>query len=256
MLRPTAVLLLLPLIAWLACRGPGDDDATTPTQPLPTAHTPESVHPGRDQDPTPTPVIMGDARWPVRLADSLQTLMQGYDAIIVGRVGAVALPFDPRPGYLGISPAPAFSLPPDHPKAGQTPSPEELSRPPGRGFTVYEIEVHKSLGPAGPSEGETIFVGQAGGIWEGVEHRIQGNPVLQVGKSYLLSVDLDQSVADAVGQTGYFLGVPFAQFQVDTAGKLHPLDEVWAGLPAVSLLSGLPVDSALAFIESATDQSP
>ncbi len=79
---------------------------------------------------------VGQARYNTELASSLEEMVQNYDTIIIGRVQGIAVPYDPRPGFLGQpTPEPA---PSGHPKAG-TFDEEALSRPLGRTFTTYSV---------------------------------------------------------------------------------------------------------------------
>ncbi|MBI2913646.1 MAG: hypothetical protein HYY03_06975 [Chloroflexi bacterium] len=201
-------------------------------------------------------VIIGESLWPLNRGDSLRSLMQG-DAIVLGSVVGIALPYDPRPGYLGWTPRPC-PFPPDHPKfvvCSWTPSPEELLRPPGRDFTVYEVAVERVLGTSGPKPGDKILVRDGGGVWEGKLYHLSGDPPLVVGATYLLS--LDRAVLpDFPNSTAYLTDVPFSQFTVDPDGRLQPVDGMWASMPAVAALSGLTVEQALAGVEAVLAAKP
>src|SRR5450756_1426116 len=96
--------------------------------------------------PSQTTVDLGSPNVVASLADplyvgdysSLEDLSRTYGDVIVGTVGDVLLPFDPRPGYKGLSVQQVIG---SSPKSSWTPSPEEMSRPGGRDFTVYTLSV-------------------------------------------------------------------------------------------------------------------
>lgn len=192
-------------------------------------------------------VDMGVAEWPIWLGESVGTLTQGYE-VITGRVTGIALPFDPRPGYGGTAPETA---PPDNPKSSYSPSGEEINRPPGRLFTVFAVEV-TDPGSTKLARGDKINVGQSAGIWEGKQYQLEGNPPLGIGQQYLMAISPSDTVAKLLGE-GYFMGPPFAHFVVE-GNAMHPLDPMWAGLPAVKELTGKSTEAALDTILAARAQ--
>lgn len=207
-------------------------------------------------------VVTGGVRWATRLADNVRSLMggPGVDVVMAARVLRVALPYDPRPGYLGWTPGatPCSSPSPEHPKCSWTPSPEEWSRPPGREYTIYEAEVLSATGSDAPAVGDHVYIRSSGGIWEDVAYHYEGDALLNIGQTYLLAAGRFDSVAKeavAAGR-GYIAGGGFTSFVVGSDGRLQPADPMWADLPAVKELSGRTVDEAKAIIESARDAAP
>lgn len=194
-------------------------------------------------------VVMGDADWPIWLGDSVKTLTEGYD-VVTGRVTGIALPFDPRPGYGGVPPE---TPPADHPKSSYIPSKEEINRPPGRLFTVFSVEVIDP-GSTKLSSGETINVGQSAGIWEGKQYQMAGNPPLEIGQEYIMTISPSETVTKLAGGAGYFMGHPFGHFVVDSDG-VRPFDAMWGDLPAVRELSGKSADAAMRTILTARVQA-
>jgi hypothetical protein len=225
------------VVGWRECEFVSRPDAGGLTPPG------DDGEPG-GQDVELDTVIMSSALWPIDDADSLEKLFARY-SVVIGEVVGIELPFDPRPGYDGVPPDPA---PSGHPKAELTPQAEEIARPPGRLFTVYSVKVEKSLTPS-IAAGTTINVGQSGGEWDGKSYQMLGNPPLRVGNTYLLSLEPSPTVTEHLG-SGYFLGVPFAQFLL-SSGDLRPLDDSWSDLPAVLELSGVSREQAASRISEA-----
>ncbi|MFQ5503037.1 MAG: hypothetical protein ACE5EQ_12195, partial [Phycisphaerae bacterium] len=210
----TAALLL---VVALACNdSPEFDGAQSPEYEAPTVDELASESPvdpdaeannpsggadtGSSSTARPVTVIAyGDPR--IAFASSLMEMASPYETIIVGRVEEVLVPYDPRSGFLGIAtPEPPRPLPSGHPKAGTigTPTPEELARPPGRLSTTYSVEVLRSIRPSSLAVGELIPVTQGGGVWDGEEHRISDDPVLELGATYLMFLEKDELPNDIV----------------------------------------------------------
>lgn len=212
----------------------------------------DKVSPTRSADRTPAPtspaevIQLGFSHQPTWLADSVSTIAQGYE-VLTGRVTGVALPFDPRIGYGGVPPV---TSKPGDPKDFH-PSQEEIDRPPGRDYTVYSIEVIHP-GTAGLASGDAIYLRQSGGVFEGKQYQYPGEPPLAIGESYILP--LIPAEITTLG-TGYSIGSVFAVFRVQD-GSVEPLDNTWAGLPAVAELTGKTPEDALAAIISAREGVP
>lgn len=219
-----------------ACGGsnaPADLPGSPPATDIPaTTSAPRATN-------TDAPVLIGDALWPIARGDSAKALVAGQDAVIIGTIKKVAVPYDPRSGYLGV-PTPSVSDQQSNPhKPNSTPTPEELSRPPGRDFTIFEVVVERSFGPEALRQGDVIYVAQAGGIWEGKVSQLEGYPLFQLDASYFLTLDRSETVSGLAGsEAAYFTGVPFAQYLVDDSGRLQSLDDMWKDLPAVQEMSG------------------
>lgn len=218
--------------------GPGRGSFTPGNETIPDVSA-ESGVTERENLPSQTgAVVIGYARYPTFYGSSLLEMVKKYDTIIVGRVAGVAVPFDPRPGFLG-EPTPELP-PPGHPKASVLQDPDALSRPPGRMFTTYTIEVLRSI-KSSVSAGDSILVTQAGGMWEGRAHQLEGDPVLEIGSIYLFFLQKDDSAGD-------YTGIPFGRFKLDAGGRIRVVDERWHYLPAVAALDGLSVDEAVTVI--------
>lgn len=254
MLKTTGLsLTALALALSVACGGtqsPVDDTMTSG----PDRDTAASIAPHRHIVTQGEQVAMPEALWPLNRGDSVQSLMEG-DAIVVGRILSVALPYDPRPGYLGWTPS-ACPFDPDHPKflvCSWTPSPEEVLRPPGNPYTTYAVEVIRALGSSA-SSGDTIFVRQGGGVWDGVDQHLEGDRLFRLGQTYLLTLEpLPGLATEKTASTGpeFWADVPFSRFIVDGNGKLGPLDQMWASMPAVNALTGRTPEDALAAVQAA-----
>jgi hypothetical protein len=250
-------LLLLPLAA--GCGSEPREEAGSDGSP-----ETEAFAPAAD---TGTPVastdevITGAARWRTRDGDDVTSLMgQPEDVVMVARLLRVALPYDPRPGYLGWTPSPCTVPPgdPRYPKCSWTPSPEEWSRPPGNPYTIYEAEVLWATGSEAPAAGDHVYIRELGGIWEGAAEHLEGAPIFDIGPTYLFpAMRLDFVAKEAAGAgKGYEGASAFYRFVVGSDGKLKPVDSTWAYMPAVQALSGHTVDEALAIIESARAAIP
>ncbi len=249
MLRSVIAIAAVVLAAFLASCGGNNEEY----EPIPMAASPvESPTAGATDMPATQSLPMANAGlWALFRGDDVNSLMGAGDTVVVARVAGIALPYDPRPGYLGWTPR-ACPFPSDDPryaKCSWSPSPEEASRPAGRDFTVYEMEVLD--GPASLLQGSKILAAQVGGIWDGKAYAVERSPLLQIGSTYLLSLNLSEFVSDLMGAQAYFVDAPFAQFLVDPDGKLKPVDSSWTDMPAVKALSGRTVDEALTIIESA-----
>ena len=161
-LFPLAVAGLL-LLA-VACRGeeaaPDAEDTSAAVTPIASA----AATPGSDEAPEYPVNETGSVLW---YAKSLYDLVRVRKTIVVGRVTGVLLPCDNRLGFLG-QPIPDYSDCAVNPQQKKclvpSPSPEELSRPPGRNYSVYSAEVKQVLTSESLRPGDTIGVMQPGGI--------------------------------------------------------------------------------------------
>jgi hypothetical protein len=105
--------------------------------------------------------------------------------------------------------------------------------------------------------GDTVIVGQAGGIWKGEAHQEAGNALLRVGQRYLLDIHKYSFFEpESTRVNGYLLTKPFGQFEVGENDRLRPKDEEWAHLPAVAELTGLTVEDAQARLRNIVRATP
>lgn len=229
-------ILVLTFVAIAACTDK-DEVVITP------AASPQAKSSDPATKPTPSPgleVVNLEADPAIWVADSVKSLVQGYE-VITGRVTGIALPYDPRVGYGGV--APPTPPPEANPLKNMTPTEEEINRPPGRLYTVWAFEVIDP-GSTGFKPGDTVNIAKSGGDWEGKRYQLLGNPLFDVGHSYLLPIKRDEVVSSDLHGDGYFAGASFAQFIIDD-GATHPIYDGWSDLPGVRALSGQSVDSAL-----------
>ena len=92
-------------------------------------------------------------------------------------------------------------------------------------------------------------------MWEDKAYHLEGDPLLEVGNTYLLSLDRGL-IPEFPNSMAYSIDVPFSRFLVDSDGKLQPVDQTWAFMPAVQALTGLAVDGAAAKIAEAVAEAP
>jgi len=172
---------------------------------------------------------------------SLATLLGGND-VIIGRVTGVALPYDPRGGYGGVAPPTAPPGVPVNPLKNYTPTKEEVNRPPGRPFTVWTMEI-LDPGDSAFEPGDVIYVAKVGGIWEGQQIQTEGDPLLEVGSTYLLPIFPSTEVSDLLG-SGYWSSGAWTEFVVE-GEHVRVSDDGWLTLSAIRELNGKPVHEAL-----------
>lgn len=195
---------------------------------------------------SPRVVIVEEPLWPVNRARSLETLMLDAEVVIV-QIAGVTVPYDPRPGYLGVPTSDPDETPPLN-KPVYTPTDEERGRPPGRTYTVYAATV-RERGSTLTRPGETIYIGQSGGTWDGLVYQDAGNPLLVEGHTYLMGLQPNApELAGLVDGRGYWVAPPFTRFVVDESGTLLPVDDSWSDMPAVRELTGLTAKDAMARI--------
>ena len=243
--------------------------ATSSTPPeAPATATPNTVAAVQLEPPAAVQrVVIGtEADW-APFYESLDEMVNVSDTILMGRVTGVLLPFDPRPGYLGVTPGPTGPpLPPDDPKAKipvRTPSPEELSRPPGRWFAVYSVAVVRVIKSPRVRSGDTIGVFQNYGVFDGVAYETIYERLMEAGSTYVFflreSTKLRTiSIPEPWGVT--FEGAPYGRFLLDSAGKLEPASDFWRSdkcpvCYGVAAITSLTVDEAAAKIAAAIAQA-
>ncbi len=265
-----AAWLLVALVA-LGCVGDGAETSPAPTvgvdgvetspaptlggdgvetSPLAATGNIESYTPGTEGIDTviATTVIesIGTADY-APIYESLEDMTRVYSVIIVGRVTDTLLPFDPRPGFLGLTPEQLEAIQ-SGPKAS-TPSEEELARPPGRGFSVYAIEVLSVISADEVREGDVIGVLQSGGTFEGTAYQTEGDPVLGLGSAFVLFLQEYRGLQEISEPEPWgitYSGAPYGRFVEGTGGKLAVIDQQWACIPCEGprAIIGQTLDSA------------
>ncbi len=249
--------LVIVLLLSLACQGqrtePNDQAAVAADLALPSPSPTEAAAASGPEEAMDH-VVVGTADW-ADYYKSLAELVRVERIILVGRVTGVLLPCDNRPGYLG-QPTPDIDYsdcPPDpleavplHPELKHcllpTPSPEELSRPPGRSFSVYSVEVQRVIASGSVKAGDRIAVLQPGGICVDtppevaaaydpkVEYETSEDPMMQVGSTYLFFLEpflglREIKVPEPWGTT--YSGGPFGRFLVGPDGRLQIVAKLW-----------------------------
>jgi hypothetical protein len=163
-------------------------------------------------------VTMREPDWWIPPAASVERLFVNH-SVVVGEVTGVERPFDPA----------------------------------SRLYTVFAVRVEATL--RGENIGDTIYIAQTGGAWEGVVYEEKGNSLLRQGARYILTVDAFSGIAADADFHGYYLSQPFAQFLLDS-GSLEPKDETWANLPAVAELTGRTLDEARGIVAGLAEPTP
>lgn len=182
-----------------------------------------------------------------RPLDSLPELLWQDEVVVVGRVSGVLQAYDPRPGYLGSTPpAPIYFA---------TVEPEALTRPPGNGATVYAVDVLRVIGPSYVMAGASIDIMQNGGVFEGVAYEYMGDPLIEVGATYLLFVsEWDIAIPHPWGVT--FSSPPFGRFSLDANGRAQAVDSSCGKPGATAAIEGLTVDEVAAKVAAALPLVP
>lgn len=132
---------------------------------------------------------------------------------------------------------------------------ERRFEPATRLYTVFAVRVEQTLRGENIAEGDTIYIAQTGGAWEGVDYEEKGNSLLREGGRYVLTVDSFSGNAADADFHGYYLSQPFAQFVLDS-GAMEPKDGMWANLPAVAELTGRSLDDARNIIAGLAEPTP
>lgn len=223
----------------VGCSGEGSD---APPPPAAGSQQTHGVGDSEDIQPhgTVTPaegtvgiVTIGESALYAPFYRSLDEMTRVLTTVIVGRVTDTLLPYDPRPGFKGLTPEQIEAI--ESGPKGRRLTPEELSRPPGRGFSVYSVEVVRILSAKGVAEGDVIGVLQSGGTFEGTAYQREGDPVLESGSTYVFFLEqyrgLEEiSEPEPWGPT--YSGPPYGRFIIGTDGTLAVVDERrWACVP-------------------------
>ncbi len=122
-------------------------------------------------------------------------------------------------------------------------------------YTIFAVEVESVWQGTGISEGQTIYVGQNGGTWEGTTYSEKSNSLFEVGARYVLGIAPFSGFGTDVDFDGYYMFEPFSQFRVEGA-QLQPKDAAWADLPAVAQMTRRSLEEARAMIAAVVQPSP
>lgn len=107
-------------------------------------------------------------------------------------------------------------------------------------FTAEVIQAAKSQSVLEP--GEEIKILQIGGYQDGVAYQVEGDPLIEVGKTYLVFL----SDGPGGGEPAYWT-LPFGRFEVvdDTLARVE------SSVPIEQILGGLTTGEAIAVIQQA-----
>jgi hypothetical protein len=170
---------------------------------------------------------------------SLDDLVRWANTIVVGRVTGTLLPCRSQPGFLGD---PEFAHCALHPGQEGCPSAEALSRPSGRAFTVYSVEVQQVIAAESLRPGDSIGFLQGGGICEDTPPEVAAaydpkaayetelDPMIEIGSTYLLFLVPRTGLKD-IGYAepwGTTYGAPtFGRFLIGADGRLQIVAKAW-----------------------------
>lgn len=122
-------------------------------------------------------------------------------------------------------------------------------------YTIFAVEVESVWQGTGISEGQTIYVGQNGGTWEGTTYSEKSNSLFEVGARYVLGIAPFSGFGTDADFDGYYMFEPFSQFRVEGT-QLQPKDAAWADLPAVAQLTGRSLEEARATVAAIVRSTP
>ncbi len=119
-------------------------------------------------------------------------------------------------------------LPADHPKANATrPAIDPETQPPT--LSRYNVEVIDILGGRIPADGFWVY--QSGGVKDGIAYEVEGDPVIELGRTYVMFLSLDSN--------GWYWSIPWGRFEVVDGGRLLPVaEEEWEFLGFRRALEG------------------
>jgi hypothetical protein len=186
---------------------------------------------------------------PIWFAESMVELTKAYDSVVVGQV--ISSENISCPAVPPVDPDHEIKPPPTNdPKYLITPEPVVCSELPPSA-TKYSIRIIESV-QSNFKAGDVVEVGQIGGIKDGVEYYAEGDPVYRMGTTYLLFL----GPADPTDPATLFESAPFGKFLLDDAGRLTPVDPIWASLPAVAELTGVTLEEANSLVAAASSSAP
>jgi hypothetical protein len=184
--------------------------------------------------------------------ESVGHMLQAFPIVAIGTVAGIEMPYDPRPGLLGREEEAAALMMKD--PAGGTISPEILARPPGNGTALYSVRIIDPVIGEKFAKGDVIYVAQPGGVFEGIAYESFGDPVIEVGSTYLFFLSSSTIFAEKYGAT--YEGPPFGRFLAKD-GALQPVHSLWGSdctkCPLADLLWGRALEDAIAAISTARD---
>jgi hypothetical protein len=170
---------------------------------------------------------------------SLDDLVRWANTIVVGRVAGTLLPCLTRPGFLGD---PEFADCALHPGQEGCPSAEALSRPPGRRFTVYSVEIQQVIASESLRPGDSIGFLHGGGICEDTPPEVAAaydpkaayetelDPMIEIGSTYLLFL-VPQPGLKAIGYAEpwgtTYEAAAFGRFLIGADGRLQIVAKMW-----------------------------
>lgn len=93
----------------------------------------------------------------------------------------------------------------------------------------YRVEVIEELGGAGDPLESELWILQSGGVKDGIAYELQGDPVLEVGATYVTFLQEDE-----VG----LWSTPWGRFTLDDSDETVPVADDWAQLGVVEELRG------------------
>lgn len=121
----------------------------------------------------------------------------------------------------------------DPASADPTGGPPSMSR--------YRVEVIEDLAGTDPSfEGE-LWILQSGGVKDGIAYELQGDPVIEVGATYVTFLQEDN-----VG----LWSTPWGRFAIDDSGETVVVTDEWAQLGVVEELSGRTLSDLRTLLQS------
>ena len=185
------------------------------------ASEPEASEQAASPTPSPTPFFRERRVVPaLGFRPGWPLSISGYDVVVEGRVSESRLvsptpvPVDPAPTETPVA-SPGPTLPPWHPKAQITPdpnfTPEPYQPPP---YTVHRVEVLQVFRAEGIHPGDVIEVRQDGGLVDDILWEMEGEPLMQVGSTYLLFL---------VQRDGEWRGPGAGKLLLDECGTLQPI---------------------------------
>lgn len=175
---------------------------------------------------------------PVSLGDSVETLTRSQEYVVVARVTSVAVGY-PLAESLVEHLIPKTPLPPEHPKANVAPDPDGKIGPVG---SRYRLEVLEVIDAPDLAVGDSFSITAWGGTIDGVRYEDAGDPLLEVGTSYFMFLQKPGSET--------FTSLPFGRFEISRDGRLQRVTDHFDILGAVSELKGLPLNEAIARVDS------
>ena len=182
--------------------------------------------------------IGGLTTLPIFLANSVETLTGSHDYIVAARVTDVAVGY-PLAESLVEHLIPKTPLPPDHIKAGVAPDPDGKIGPVG---SRYRLQVVRVIQAPDLAVGDSFDITAWGGMIDGVRYEDAGDPLREVGTSYLLFLDKPGS--------NTFTSLPFGRFELVAGDRLRPVSNHYDVFGAVVELRDLTLVEAIVRVKA------